>query len=399
MTCFVACGAFESPNNEYKPLSLSTKAMEYVSEGNDFSLGFTQNVASSSKSDFVVSPLSLQFVLGMLLEGADGRTADEICEVLGYGAGESAEVGEFCKSMLEQLPEIDRATKLNIANAILLNQDYSMLPSYKKGVANYYEAYVENADFGSPLIVGRINSWCKRNTNGMIPKIIDTLDPDAFAVLLNAIYFNGKWTSPFEKSMTGSEKFKKESGASLQVPMMKKNRLLAYTWNDVFQAVRLPYGNGAYSLTVCLPLDGYTVADILPVLEKTGWRQFCASMSSYNVDLWLPRFETAFSMELTDMLAAMGMPAAFTAAADFSKMTETSVCVSEILQKAIIKVSEEGTEAAAVTIGTMKATSAAPDPERNVDFHADHPFLYFISEQSSGAILFTGRYGGEPAAE
>lgn len=382
--------------NPRKQLSLSTKGVEYVSGGNDFSLNFTENVIAAGEKDFIVSPLSLQFLLGMLLEGADNRTADEICEVLGYGAGETADVSEYCKSMLEQLPSLDNKTTLDIADAILVGKNYEMLPSYKRSVANYYKAYVESVDFSkSSEVVNKVNNWCRRNTRGMIPKIIDKVYPETFAILLNAMYFNGKWQEKFNKSASGHETFTTESSERKELVMMKQETRFAYGWNDVFQAVRLPYGNGAYSMTVFLPLEGYKVEDIIPSLRQTGWRGFMGSMSSAIVDLWLPRFETEYSIDLPQMLSSMGMPTAFTASADFGKMTNIPVCVSDILQKAIIKVDEEGTEAAVVTIGTMKATSAGPDENGRVVFHADHPFLYVISEASTGAILFTGRFGAK----
>ena len=116
-------------------------------------------------------------------------------------------------------------------------------------------------------------------------------------------------------------------------------------------------------------------------------------MSSRQVDLWLPRFETKYEAELNDMLEQLGMPTAFTPAADFSGMTNQPVCIGFIKQKAIIKVDEEGSEAAAVSSAGVFVTSPGPNP--HAVFHADHPFLYLITESSTGAVLFAGRYSGE----
>lgn len=381
--------------NPYKDLSLSTKAVEYVEKGNDFSLNFLEKACESSENSFVISPLSLQFLLGMILDGAQGQTADEICNVLGYGAGETASVNDYCKSMLTQLPKLDGKTTLKIANAILVDKRGELLDSYRTTVANYYEAYVESVDFtNGPAAVNKVNSWCSRNTNGLITKIIDRIPPDTYAILMNALYFKSKWANPFEKSATEDEDFTNEAGDRSRLKMMKQNKSLSYTWSDVCHAVRLPYGNGAFSMVVVLPEDGHTVADATAYLKKTGWKAFTRSMSSRQVDLWLPRFEAKYEAELNDMLSQLGMPTAFTFSADFSAMTKQPVCIGFIKQKAIIKVDEEGSEAAAVSIGGMKATSAGPDPNGPVVFHADRPFLYFITENSSGAILFSGRYNG-----
>ena len=381
--------------NPRKDMVLSTKAAEYIESGNDFSLNFLEKTIESSEKSFVISPLSLQFLLGMILDGAQGRTADEICEVLGYGAGEVNSVNEYCRSMLTQLPKLDSKTTLQIANAILVDKQGELLNGYKTAVANYYEAYVESVDFSNgPAAVSKVNSWCSRNTNGLITKIIDRIPADTYAILMNALYFKSKWSSPFKKSATADEYFTNEAGVKSKLMMMKQEKSFAYTWNDVCHAVKLPYGNGAFLMTVVLPCGKYTVTDAAAYLKKAGWYAFSHSMSSRRVDLWLPRFETQYEAELNDMLGQLGMPTAFTPAADFSAMTKHPVHIDFIKQKAIIKVDEEGSEAAAVSIGGMKKTDAGPGPGDLVVFHADRPFLYFITESSSGAILFSGRYNG-----
>ena len=383
----------EIDTNPHKELQLSTKGSEYIQKGNDFSLNFLEKIDKDAEGSYVISPLSLQFLLGMILDGAQGQTADEICDVLGYGAGEIDQVNEYCKSMLRQLPALDSKTTIKIANAILVDKRGELRDSYKKSVANYYEAYVESIDFGNgQAAVNKINNWCNRNTNGLITKIIDNIPPDTFACLMNALYFKGKWSEPFEKQLTSDETFVKESGEKLKVPMMKQEASFSYTENEVCQVIRLPYGNGAYSMVIALPYEGHTVAEVIATMKKTGWESFTAPTDQPTVNLWLPRFETKFEGELNDMLEQLGMPTAFTAAADFSAMTERPVCISLIKQKAIIKVNEEGSEAAAVSIGFMKDTAVMPG--KTVMFHATRPFLYFITENSSGAILFSGRYSG-----
>lgn len=382
--------------NPRKDLSLSTKAATYIEKGNDFSLNFLDKTNSIAEGSYVISPLSLQFLLGMILDGAQGQTADEICEVLGYGKGDVASVNEYCKSMLTQLPKLDSKTTLKIANAIMVDKDGELLGSYKQTVTNYYEAYVESVDFSnSTAAVNKVNSWCSRNTNGLITKIIDNIPPQTYAILMNALYFKSKWANTFEKSATSDEDFTDESGVKSRQKMMKQEKRFAYTWNDVCHAVRLPYGNGAFSMVVVLPDEGRTVSDATAYLKKTGWQALAGSMSHREVELWLPRFETKYEAELNDMLGQLGMPTAFTPMADFSAMTQHPVYIGFIKQKAIIKVDEEGSEAAAVSIGGMKATSVGPDPDGRVIFHADRPFLYFITENSSGAILFSGRYSGK----
>ena len=173
--------------------------------------------------------------------------------------------------------------------------------------------------------------------------------------------------------------------------MMKIEDDFYYQDNDLFRAVSLPYGNGAFSMTVLLPQPKHTVADITASLRKTNGH---FSMFPCEVDLWLPRFETKFHINLNDILSEMGMPSAFSGAADFKAMSDYAGRLSFVQQDAVIKVDEEGSEAAVISsAGIEKATAVGPGSF--VVFHADHPFLYLITEASTGAVLFAGRYGSK----
>lgn len=386
--------------NPYKALNLSTKSAEFVQKGNAFSFDFIDRVNKSEdvKGDFITSPLSMQFLLGMVLDGAKGETADEICKVLGYGASEVDSVNAFCLSMLKQLPDLDKQTTLNIANAIVVNQDYTLLDNYKTNVSKFFEAEVSNMDFNDKLgTAAKINKWCYDHTNGLIPKIIDEADPRMLAYLMNALYFKSQWIESlkFSKDDTSTEPFTLENGSKKNVQMMKKPSVeLRCNGNDVFSSVILPYGNGAYNMLVILPDEGHTLKDVSASLKGEAWPDFIKMAKFCDVDLWLPKFETTSSLTMNNILSAMGMPTAFNRSkADFTAMSKNALCLSYVQQDAVIKVDEEGTEAAAVTHGGM-ATTAMPDPNSHVIFHADKPFIYLIYESSTGAILFAGRYSG-----
>ena len=392
----VSCGnTIETDdNNPYKSLELTTKSMEFVEKGNTFSFNFIDQINSAEKKDYVISPLSMQFLLGMILDGAKGTTADEICQVLGYGAGQTDAVNEYCLSLLNQLPNLDKKTTLAIADAIFVDDGWPLKEKYKKDVGKYYKAAVENLDFSnSEKALKVINGWCNDNTNGLIPKVLDDVSTDILAYLLNAVYFKSQWADKFEKGSTADEDFTDETGTKAKVKMMKQRRDFGYMQNDVYQAVRLPYGNGAFSMVAFLPRKGYGVADVTKALKKESWNTLRRRMSTADVDLWLPKFETRYHIDLNDILSDMGMPTAFNAA-DFSAMSDYASRLSFVMQDAVIKVDEEGTEAAAVsTAGMEKATAVMPGEK--VVFHADHPFLYLITESSSGAVLFAGRYSGK----
>ena len=395
----IACGKTpgdDPKNNEYKPLELTTKSAEFAEKGSTFTFNFIDQINASTQKDYIISPLSMQFLLGMILDGAKGATAEEICRVLGYGAGEVEAVNEYCLSMLQQLPALDKKTTLTIANSIFVDDGWPLLDSYKRTVGQYYQAEVANLNFSDGTAsLKAINGWCADHTNGLIPKILDEVSPDMLAYLLNALYFKSQWKEKFQKAQTADETFTDESGTKGMVPMMKQNKNYGYTETSVYQAVRLPYGNGAFSMYVFLPKGKNGVADITATLKKDDWNTVRRSLSTCEVDLWLPKFETKFHIKLNDILSEMGMPLSFDPGnADFTAMSDYALCLSFVQQDAIIKVDEEGSEAAAVSsAGMMKNTSVGP--EKFVTFHADHPFLYLITESSTGAVLFAGRYSGK----
>ena len=393
ITSLVSCqkpGGNDDSDNTLKPLNLSTRSAGFIQKGEPFSFEFIDRINAEEEGEYIISPLSMQILLGMILNGAQGKTADEICNVLGYGSGEIDAVNEFCQAMLRQLPELDKKTTLTMANAIFVDDGWPLLDSYKKTVGRYYDAEIANLDFSdNARSLKAINGWCNDHTNGLIPAILDQVDPGMLAYLLNAMYFKSQWTDKFEKSATGDEKFMDESGKTSPVKMMKRTGEYSYYEDDVLQAVRLPYGNGAFSMTVFLPQAKHTVADVIAALKKTNAHY---SMFPCEVNLWLPRFETKYHILLNDILSAMGMPSAFTGAADFKAMSDYAGRLSFVQQDAVIKVDEEGSEAAVISsAGIEKATAAGPGSF--VVFHADHPFLYLITESSTGAVLFAGRYG------
>ena len=376
-----------------KTIDLTTKQSTFIDEGNGFALDYLDNILASTDKDLIVSPLSMQFLLGMVLDGAKGETADQIAAVLGYGRNGASEVNEFCFKMLTELPALDsKATKVNIANAIFVDKGYSLLESYTKDVSHFYEAEVSKLDFTKTKeSADIINKWCSKQTSGLIPKMLEEVSPDMLAYLLNALYFKSKWQSPFEKSNTADEKFTSVDGKESKVKMMKRGGDMLFGEGKSFKTVCLPYGNGAFSMTVLLPKEGYTTAQVVEDLRATGIAKLSKMMSSSNVSLWLPRFETKFSIRLNDILIKMGMSNAFTPLADFSAMSPAALCLSFVKQDAVITVDETGTEAAAVSIAGMPKNSAGPDDTKV--FHADRPFLYLIRENSTGAVLFAGRFG------
>ena len=349
---------------------------------------------------YVFSPLSVQMLFTMLLNGAEGETAQEMVKALDLdtAALDMKGYNNIYHYLIKRMPKLDPTVRLNIANAMVVNEKYPLKKEFVNEAKAYYKAMVENMDFTrSDNVVAKINGWCSKNTNGLIPQIIDRVTPDMAACLMNAVYFKGKWSDPFDKELTEQRTFTDEKGSRQNVEMMAQWERFYYTENRRMQCLCLPYGsgNGSFCMFVLLPKAGYKVSDLVTGLN-TGQLTVMDGMKHRDVDVWLPKFETKYHKQLNEMLKELGMKRAFTQRAEFGGFSEMPSYISLAQQDAIIKVYEEGSEAAAVTsIVVDCAALEEEEPEPPVVFHADHPFLYMIMECRSGAILFMGRYNGQ----
>jgi serpin B len=365
-----------------------------VNENNNFAFNLFRQV-SSDKSE-IVSPISITYALGMLNNGAVGETQAEINNVLGFGQTGADSINVFCKKMLTEAPKLDKLTKVMIANTIYMNKGYVLKPDFITKANTYYDAEPETRDFADGQTRDVINKWGNDHTEGMIPEILteDEFSPTAVSYLLNAIYFKGAWAEKFDKGNTKDETFKGYS-AEKQVPMMRQEHEFNYSETDDCQALCLPYGNNAYRMTILLPKEGKTINDVLKNLTAESWQRF-QYMGNAIVDVKLPRFESKSDVNLKPIMSALGMQKAFDPGkADFSNFCNVSTYIDLMKQVAKIKLNEEGTEAAAVTVIGIEMSAMVPSEPQHVQFFANRPFLYVISEQSTGAIFFIGQYMGD----
>lgn len=343
----------------------------------------------------VVSPISVAYLMAMLANGADGQTRTEIMKTLNMDESSLQNINETYRSIISTASQLDRQTKINIANCIAVNRQIELKPDYSTAMRTFYDAYIESMDFTSQKALNKINSWCSKQTEGMIPKIVDQLDAGALAVLMNAVYFNGSWTNKFDKADTKTENFRGYTRDIKKVPMMHQEDKFMYTANDDFSAVCLPYGNGTYTMTVILPAENKSTEDLTNTLDTKTLNEMRDKMDECIVDLKLPRFTTSTETQLNKPISELGAPAMFTSGiANFSNMTDASMYVSAMIQRAKIEVSESGTKAAAVTAAIMTMSALRPDEPRHVTFHANRPFVYMITERNTGAIVFIGQYTG-----
>ena len=399
--------------SESVPVKLTAEQTLFVNDNNKFTMNFlkTVNEADRSGKSFIYSPLSITYVLGMVNDAATGLTEKELEETLGFHQGGIQAVNDYCKKLIDGLPKVDDKVTLNIANAIFLNKDFTLKPQFEQDMQTYYDAKAEALDFSASNTLDHINGWCKEKTNGMIPSILDDIDPLMVSYLLNAIYFKADWASKFDPKNTKNETFTTENdNSSTDIPMMHQNVLISYLKTDTYSAIILPYGTGLWNMTVLLPEKGKTTDDVIKevaqssILNNPGWCETGGNyFEGYEVDLKLPRFETSSDTDkledgLIGLMKKMGINRAFEdGLAEIPNMCEVPVYVELMRQKAKIKVSEEGSETAAVTVAGVANYSMGSEPIEypKATFHANRPFVYVIREQSSGVILFVGKFTGE----
>lgn len=380
-------------DTDAKYLILSNDQRATINKGNEFAVNlFKTQIDMQSK---VISPLSVSYLMGMLANGADGDTQKEILASLGVGDVTLLTLNESYRALLNSTVTADKQTTINIANYIAADKHFSLKSDFRNTVGKMYDACVENLDFSSSKAVDKINQWCSKQTNGMIPKIVDRLSASDVAVLMNAIYFEGTWETPFEKELTKEENFRGYTRDIKRVQMMHQEDNFSYLNNNTFEAVTLPYGNRTYNMTVLLPKEGVSIEEMMKQLDAQKIGSLYRDMEKCVVDLKLPKFTTSTEVVLNDAISKLGAPSIFTGAANFKNMSDASIFISKMLQKAKIEVSEEGTKAAAITAGMVAMTALNPDEPRHVKFHANRPFVYIITERQTGAIFFVGQYLGE----
>lgn len=380
-------------DTDAKYLILSNDQRATINKGNEFAVNlFKTQIDMQSK---VISPLSVSYLMGMLANGADGDTQKEILTSLGVGDVTLQTLNESYRALLNSTATADKQTTINIANYIAADKHFQLKSDFRNTVGKMYDAGVESLDFSSSKAVDKINQWCSKQTNGMIPKIIDQLSASDVAVLMNAIYFEGTWETPFEKELTKEENFRGYTRDIKRVQMMHQEDNFSYLNNNTFEAVTLPYGNRTYNMTVLLPKEGVSIEEMMKQLDAQKIGSLYRDMEKCVVDLKLPKFTTSTEVVLNDAISKLGAPSIFTGAANFKNMSDASIFISKMLQKAKIEVSEEGTKAAAITAGMVAMTALNPDEPRHVRFHANRPFVYIITERQTGAIFFIGQYLGE----
>lgn len=351
----------------------------------------------AEKGNLFFSPYSISSALAMTYGGARGTTAAEMEKTLHFT--QRQQVHEDFAWLNQELAaaQKDGGVELAIANSLWPQKSELFRPEFLEMTQKYYKSPVTPLDYNNPAqAVRTINSWVADNTKQKIQNLIDGLDRETVMVLVNAIYFKGKWAEPFKKEMTRDGDFTLASGEKTTVPMMHQTKKFAYSETDAMQILEMPYVGNRTSMVVILPRDPAGIAKIEDQLETQTLARWTSWLNSpREVIVTLPKFKMTWgTFDLKPAFENLGMHAPFSGTnADFSGMKEMKgtldrIVISKILHKAFVEVNEEGTEAAAATAVIMVRGGIGPTIP---SFNADHPFIFLIRDKTTGSILFIGK--------
>ena len=377
------------------PISLSTDQKALIGSENSFAFDiFGRVVNSSSPGDnLIISPMSISTALAMTLNGAEGETKDAMLTALRQTGMTADLINDSYKSISSALLSVDQRVLISLANSVWIENNFVVKKSFSDALTNFYNADAKSFDIKDPQVPGMVNAWIEGKTNGLIKNMIDNLDPSTVMLLINAIYFKGKWADEFDKNSTVPGTFYKPGGSNVTVPMMKKTAEYNFYRGSGFTMAEFPYGQGNYVMDVILPDSNDGTPGILSTFSNTIFNQWISQMAKTKIIVTFPRFKYGAKQNLNQILGDMGMSIAFTSLADFSGISDIPTCISIVLHQAFIETNEEGTEAAAATVVGIIATAVPLQTE----FTMDHPFLWVIRETSTNTILFVGRVS-DPSA-
>ena len=374
---------------EDKPVALPpAEAIELASADNKFGLDMFKKLHKKGDNTFI-SPTSIAIAMQMARQGAGGETRAEMDKAMHLPGFDPAAAN---KALIKELSGREGVT-LNIANSIWGDpKRMNFNPTYVQDVQTNFDSEARTADFSDPKTLDAVNGWISDKTNKLIPKMLDAIEPDLVAMLINAIYFKGDWTDEFDTKNTKEADFTLADGSTKKMDLMSRGKDVIYAEVDGVQIAKLPYGNDKQTaMWVALPKDTESLDTLVAGLNAEQIATWQRSARKRPGTLKLPRFTMRYKNKLNNVLIDLGMNRAFDVdRADFTPMGESPmgpIYIGFVLHEAVIIVNEKGTEAAAATIVGMKAGSVPPKP---FNMTCDRPFMFIITDEPTGAILFMG---------
>ncbi|MBR1899201.1 MAG: hypothetical protein IJ825_10030 [Oscillospiraceae bacterium] len=364
-----------------QPVETSSPDDAFVSSQNAFALSLMQKTAKDGENT-LISPYSVMQALAMTANGAQGDTLREMEQVLAGGTP----VADLNRSLAGLRGQYGKTSQLMTANSVWFRDDVQVNDGFLQNTADYYDASAFAAPFDDTTLKD-INLWVRTNTDEMIPKLLDRIDPDLVMCLINAVTFDAQWEDKFDPELTWDGTFTAASGAAQTVPMMN-GETYGYLSDEHSTGFIKYYQDGKYAFAAILPEEGMTTGEYLATLTPDALHTMLSNPSRETVDISLPKFSLDYSTELGDTLQAMGMTSAFQSeTADFSAMSDRDLYISAVLHKTHIDMYEGGTRAAAVTAVLVKETCVMEPPKSVV---LDRPFVYVIMDTQTSLPIFFG---------
>nr|AAA73954.1 serine protease inhibitor [Cyprinus carpio] len=333
------------------------------------------------------SPVGISMALSMLAVGAKGSTLSQIYSSLGYSGLKAQQVNEGYEHLIHMLGHSQDTMQLEAGAGVAIREGFKVVDQFLKDVQHYYNSEAFSVDFSKPEIAAEeINQFIAKKTNDKITDMVKDLDSDMVMMLINYMYFRGKWDKPFEAQLTHKAEFKVDKDTTVQVDMMKRTGRYDIYQDPVNQTtvMMVPY-KGNTSMMIVLPDEG-KMKDVEESICRHHLKNWHDKLFRSSVDLFMPKFSISATSKLNDILTEMGVTDAFSDTADFSGMTEElKVKVSQVVHKAVLSVDEKGTEAAAATTIEIMPMSLPGTVMLN------RPFLVLIVEDTTKSILFMGK--------
>jgi len=372
-------------------IDLTQDQVALIESGNAFAFDVFKKVLAGSGTyeNIMISPLSISYALSMTLNGATGETRDAMMEALRINGITTDALNNSYMELTKALLSVDKRVLMSIANSVWTENDFIVKQAFIDILTNFYDAESKPFDIDDTAAPDKINAWIEANTNGLIKEMINELEDNTVMLLINAIYFKGKWRSEFDASKTVQETFYKTGSSQVEVPMMKqKNDFMVYEGNG-FVVAEFPYGQGNFVINVILPNDQSGLVSIASQVDNESFAGWVGQLGERETDVSFPRFKYGYKKTLKEVLTDMGMGIAFTEYADFSNISDQfDLLINDVTHQTFIETNEEGTEAAAATVVTVGTTSMPPPA---LIFNMDHPFIYIIRETTTNSIIFMGR--------
>ena len=368
-----------------------------VESNNSFTFDVMRNInkddISKDGTNMFVSPFSIYDALAMAYDGAAKKTAKEMRSVMKFKKDQTESHDEFVKLLNEYKKDNSVFT---ITNAAVAQKNYNFLDSYMKCLKDI-DATISQADFSKPEeradAVKKINDWVSKNTNKKITDLLSNNDIDELTrlILLNAIYFNANWSTEFKGEKTRQMTFYGKNSVEYVTDFMNGTQNVALSESNDAQMVKIDYENQKASMFIIMPKENVDIDKYISDLDEQKFASLEKSQQTLKADVSMPKFKIESRFEMKKVLMEMGIKAAFTKSADFSKMNgKSNLLIDEVIHKSFIEVSEKGTEAAAATAVIVRQKSMVMKDNPKVVIN--RPFVFIIRENKNNAILFIGKY-------